>query len=86
MTDPKLLDGELITHYVYERNRDLGLTTVLLSARAEDLPNECECIVRCDGTFEGIYNTRDGMSNGTKISTKRAPKHFIGFPRFSAAA
>ncbi len=67
VTDPKLLDGELITHYVFERNRDLGLTTVLLSARAEDLPNECECIVRCDRTFEGIYNTRDGMSNGTKI-------------------
>lgn len=68
VADPKLLDGEAISHYVFERDSDLGMSTVLLAQRFEELPNDCECIIRCDDGFSGIYNTRDGVENGTKIS------------------
>lgn len=68
VADPKLLDGEAISHYIFERGHDLGMSTVLLARRFEELPNDCECIIRCDDGFSGIYNTRDGVENGTKIS------------------
>ena len=64
---PHLLDGKAISHYVFDGSQDLGLTTVLLADRAEELPNECEHIVVCDSQFRGIYHTRDGKVNGTHL-------------------
>ena len=68
VADPELLDGEAISHYIFERGSSLGMSTVLLAERFEDLPNDCECIIRCDDDFRGIYNTREGIENGTRIT------------------
>ena len=67
VSDPTLLDGEAISHYVFSRGEDLGLSTVLLADRASDLPNECECVIECGGQFQGIYDTRSGREHGTAI-------------------
>ena len=71
VTDPTLLDGETISHYIYSRGRDLGLSTVLLSGRPEELPNECECVIECDNQFQGLYDTNTGREKGTKIRFAR---------------
>ena len=67
VTDPELLEGELIAHYIFDRGKDLGLTTVLLASSAEGLPNECECIIENDPAYCGMYYTRDGREEGTQI-------------------
>ena len=68
VSDPVLLDGEAIAHYVFDRNEDLGLSTVLLAGKPEELPNECECVVECDSQFRGLYDTRSGRANGTQVN------------------
>lgn len=58
--DISLLEGELITKYLYARDPSLGITTVLLASRCEDLPNACECIVENTSRFSGIlYPMKD---------------------------
>lgn len=68
IADPKLLDGEAISHYIFDRDGNLGMSAILLAERFEDLPNDCECIIRCDEAFSGIYNTREGVESGTSIA------------------
>lgn len=68
VTDPKLLDGEPISHYIFDRSCNLGFSTIFLAEHVEELPNDCECIIRCDDTFSGIYNTKSGMEDGTRIA------------------
>ncbi|MGI6010694.1 MAG: type VII secretion protein EssC [Ruminococcus sp.] len=62
VTDPALLEGELIAKYVYEPREEYGLTTVILVERYEDLPNACEYIVENDGQFQGIYSVGNDSS------------------------
>lgn len=67
VSDPTLLDGEPVSRYVFDRDTDLGLTTVLLADRPENLPNECEMIIENDDRYQGMYDTRDGREKGTRI-------------------
>lgn len=71
VTDTSLLDGEAIAKYIFSRERDLGLTTVILAEKPEDLPNECECVIQNDGSFRGVYDTRDGRRYGTQVQFDR---------------
>lgn len=54
--DASLLEGELITKYLYSRDPSLGITTVLLAERAEDLPNACESIIENTNHFAGLLH------------------------------
>lgn len=56
VTDPSMLDGELISKYVYDTKTDYGLTTILMSDMYQNLPNTCENIIENDSSFCGIYN------------------------------
>ena len=62
VTDPSLLEGELIAKYVFDPKEEYGLTTVLLVERYEDLPNACEYIIENDGQFQGIYTVGNDVS------------------------
>lgn len=53
------MEGELIEKYVYEREKELGLTTIFLAERYEELPNACECIIQNDSQFRGIYHVQN---------------------------
>lgn len=54
--DAALLEGEMITKYLYSRDEALGITTVLLAERAEDLPNACESIIENTTHFAGLLH------------------------------
>ncbi|NBI65379.1 FHA domain-containing protein [Pseudoflavonifractor sp. 60] len=67
VTEPRLLDSEAVARYVFARNENLGLSTVLLADRPEDLPNECECVVECDSEYQGLFSMRGGREDGTQL-------------------
>ncbi|MBQ9136711.1 MAG: type VII secretion protein EssC [Lachnospiraceae bacterium] len=56
VSDMELLEGELITKYMYECDPCYGMTTLILSESREQLPNECEYLLQNDNEFKGIYN------------------------------
>lgn len=59
ISDPALLEGELFSKYVFEKDNKYGLTTVLLVERYEELPNSCEFILQNDSQFKGMYDLFD---------------------------
>lgn len=65
--DEHLIEGELIEKYVLAREKKLGLTTVFLAERYENLPNSCECIIQNDESFSGLCYVKAGMSGRTPI-------------------
>ena len=71
VSDPTLLDGEGIARYLFDRESSLGLSTVLLAARPEELPNECDLIVEDSSQFQGIYRAGSGRETGTALQFDR---------------
>lgn len=59
VSDPDLLEGELITKYIYEAKPEYGITTFLMVETLEQLPNECEDVIQNDRHFQGVYNLMD---------------------------
>lgn len=55
VADALMLEGELITKYVYEGQESVGLTTVIMTESYEQLPNLCEYVIQNDGSFTGCY-------------------------------
>jgi len=56
VSEPEFLEGELITKYIYEMAPCYGLTTLLLVENEEELPNNCENILKNNDEFCGLYN------------------------------
>lgn len=69
--DEKLLEGELLTKYIFDKNSRLGLTTILMTETCEKLPNACECIIQNDENYQGYFHTRTGKSEGISIDFDR---------------
>lgn len=76
LVNPELMDGELISKYVYEMQKNYGLTTFILSETVENLPNSCEVIIENDELFSGMYN----------VSAQKEEKMPIVFDAVSDAA
>lgn len=66
LSDPELLESELITKYITSENNH-DITTVFLTDLYENLPNECEYIIQNDESFQGIYGIEDDIENRKKI-------------------
>lgn len=60
VSDPSLLEGELLARYIYEPVHEYGITTFLMVEREEELPNTCEDIIQNDSYFQGFYNLMEG--------------------------
>lgn len=56
VSDPSLLDGEMLAKYVYHKENDYGLTTFIMADYYQRLPNICENIIQNDKDFQGCYN------------------------------
>lgn len=56
VSDPRILEGELLTKYIYEANPDYGITAFLLVESQDQLPNACEIIIRNDASVCCLYN------------------------------
>lgn len=59
ISDPSILEGEILTKYIYEAKPEYGITTFLMVDVLEQLPNECEEIIEDDKYFRGYYNLMD---------------------------
>lgn len=67
VADPQLLEGELITKYIFEEENNYGLTTIFLVDNYEKLPNACEYIIQNDKNFVGMYHIADDMEERVPI-------------------
>lgn len=67
LSDPALIEEELIAKYVFDSSSEIGLSTVMLSPSSELLPNACEYIVENDGFFQGVYNVSAQKEDRTKV-------------------
>lgn len=67
VADAELLEGELITSYIYEKETNYGLTTVFLVDDCESLPNACGYIIQNDETFQGMYQITDDIEERMQI-------------------
>ncbi len=56
IADQAALENEPITKYIFDRQQNLGVTTLLLANQPEELPNCCSCIIRNDSEFTGMYH------------------------------
>lgn len=62
LSNPELLEGELITKYITdERNQDI--TVIFLTDSYENLPNECGYIIQNDNAFQGVYDVESNMED-----------------------
>ena len=59
VSDPSILEGEIVTKYIYDAQPLYGLTTFLMVETVEQLPNACETVIENDQFFQGIYNLMD---------------------------
>lgn len=56
VSDLSLLEGELITKYLFETEDNVGVTTLALAESADMLPNECQFILQNDMEFSGTHD------------------------------
>ena len=59
VSDPSILEGEILSKYIYEAQPVYGLTTFLMVETVEQLPNACETVIENDRFFTGFYNLMD---------------------------
>ena len=67
LSDPSLIEGELIAGYIFRSAKRAGVTAVILSEVYEDLPNGTSCFIENTEHFSGINNLFVG---GKKISVR----------------
>ena len=61
---PSLLEGELLTKYLYDANPAYGLSVVLLAESMGQLPNVCEMILENSQSAQRIYNLQNEDDGG----------------------
>lgn len=60
ISDPSILEGELLTKYIFSEEINYGLTTIILSESKEELPNSCQYIIENTEEFKGMYDFMAG--------------------------
>lgn len=67
LSDPSLIEEELIARYVFDSSGEIGLSTIMLASNSQQLPNACEYIVENDSFFQGIYNVSAQKEDRTRV-------------------
>lgn len=67
LINPEMMEGELISKYVFDTGMNYGLSTIIVSDSYTGLPNECEYIIQKDKNFCGIYDVRDSQDERLKV-------------------
>lgn len=68
LSEPSLIEEEMIAKYVFDSSSEIGLSTIMLSSSSDRLPNACEYIVENDKFFQGIYNVSAQKEDRTKVN------------------
>lgn len=63
LENPDLLEGELISKYIFNSEDNVGITTIMMAERYYELPNECEYIIENTSEYQGMYKVTDGMDD-----------------------
>lgn len=71
ISDPSILEGEILAKYVYDAKPEYGITTFLMVETLEQLPNACEEVVENDVYFKGFYNLLDTEHEKTSFTPDR---------------
>ena len=65
ITDPKLLENNLLSGYLLNTKESIGVSTVIIAGDVPSLPNECEILIRTDGkngAIENLFGSEDTIS------------------------
>lgn len=54
VSDPALIENEMMSGYISKKIGGIGLSTLILTELREDLPNDCEYFLVSDGSNDGI--------------------------------
>lgn len=68
IANAELLEGELITKYIFDAKENYGLSTVFLADSYDNLPNACTYIIQNDNEFSGMFEIADNVEE--KIPVK----------------
>lgn len=68
LMNPEMMEGELISKYVFDTGMNYGLSTVIVSDSYTGLPNECEYIIQNDKDFQGVYDVKDSQDERLKVT------------------
>lgn len=63
--DPALLEGEMLTKYIYHPRAEYGMTTFLMAEYLPQLPNTCEMVIENDGGRHLLYSLKEAGSSRT---------------------
>lgn len=67
LSDPALVEGELISKYIFDMDEKLGLSVFVLSDTCEHLPNACDSIIEWDENGQEIYNISSSNEQRWKL-------------------
>lgn len=68
LESPDLLEGELISKYILNSEENVGITTIMMTERAHELPNECEYIIENTANYQGMYKITDGLDERIPVA------------------
>lgn len=68
LSDPQILENELLAKYIYEPVPEYGITTFLMVERVEQLPNQCEDIIENDNYFQDIITLWKELRKRSRFS------------------
>lgn len=77
VSNPALLEGELVARYLYESYPAYGVTTFLMAESFEQLPNSCEEIIEKDSNFQGYYNLLEGEKDRKAVQIDYVPLELL---------
>lgn len=67
ISEPDLLEGELITKYIFDTEENYGITTIFLTDSYDNLPNACDYIIQNDNNFKGMYGIAGDVEDRVSI-------------------
>ncbi len=67
LSNPKALEGELLSKYIFDKEMNCGLTTIFLTERYEELPNACGFVIENTEEFHGMYEVSASESRKQNI-------------------
>ena len=68
VAEPAFIEGEAISKYLTNSEKDIGLSTIWICDQYDKLPNKCSDIIQHDDNFCGIYNL--SMMEDERIEVK----------------
>lgn len=68
VANPELLEGELITKYIFDPKTAYGMTTLLMETDYYKLPNACKQLIQNDQQFQGVYAVDAGEDEKIAIN------------------